>query len=333
LPEMSSLVRRLPGGPVDVVGDVHGEYGALLSLLDRLGYDDRGHHDEGRRLVFVGDLIDRGPDSIAVVRLVRRLVEAGTAFCIVGNHELNLVTSQRKHGNAWGFGKKEKMLKDSDRESFQMLADEHTRREVDEFIKTLPLALERDDLRVVHAAWNDACIDALRTQTSLLDAYDHFERECEARAAKSTDETERELVLQNENSIKVVTSGLEEKVAEPFYAGGKWRALGRSKWWAEYHPEAPLVVFGHYWRKLPHKDEASATADSARLFAGVPPEALLGHGNSMCVDFSIGKRFVERAEGVADGYYGTGLAALRLPEKALIFHDGRRMDAVKVPKD
>ena len=68
-PCSSFPVAPLPPGPVDIVGDVHGELGALDALLDRLGYV-RGRHPEGRRLVFVGDLIDRGPDSAGVLERV-----------------------------------------------------------------------------------------------------------------------------------------------------------------------------------------------------------------------------------------------------------------------
>ena len=72
----ASMFRPLFGGPIDVIGDIHGECGTLCELLDRLGYDGNGAHPEGRRLVFVGDLIDRGPDSPGVARrLVRHLIE------------------------------------------------------------------------------------------------------------------------------------------------------------------------------------------------------------------------------------------------------------------
>ena len=73
----SSAVRSLFDSPVDVIGDVHGELAALQSLLKKLGYDDRGRHPDRRRLVFVGDLVDRGPDSPGVLRAVMRIVEAG----------------------------------------------------------------------------------------------------------------------------------------------------------------------------------------------------------------------------------------------------------------
>ncbi|MEV7181755.1 polynucleotide kinase-phosphatase [Kitasatospora sp. NPDC093679] len=86
-------------GPFDIVGDVHGCRSELETLLVRLGYridrDDRGRavdaaHPEGRTAVFVGDLVDRGPDTPGVLRLVMGMVAAGHALCVPGNHENKL---------------------------------------------------------------------------------------------------------------------------------------------------------------------------------------------------------------------------------------------------
>ncbi|KSU56736.1 polynucleotide kinase-phosphatase [Gordonia hongkongensis] len=92
--------RRDERGPFDVIGDVHGCRDELVALLERLGYavvrDDEGRcvdaaHRDGRRAVFVGDLVDRGPDSAGVLRLVMGMVAAGNALCVSGNHEAKLV--------------------------------------------------------------------------------------------------------------------------------------------------------------------------------------------------------------------------------------------------
>ena len=86
-------------GPFDVIGDVHGCRAELESLLGRLGWrlerDHAGrpvdaHHPDGRTAVFVGDLVDRGPDSPGVLRLIMGMVAAGTALCVAGNHEAKL---------------------------------------------------------------------------------------------------------------------------------------------------------------------------------------------------------------------------------------------------
>ncbi|MFF4887857.1 polynucleotide kinase-phosphatase [Streptomyces nigra] len=73
-------------GPFDIIGDVHGCASELEALLGKLGYVD-GVHPEGRTAVFVGDLVDRGPDSPGVLRRVMAMVKSGDALCVPGNHE------------------------------------------------------------------------------------------------------------------------------------------------------------------------------------------------------------------------------------------------------
>lgn len=78
-------------GPFDIIGDVHGCFDELTELLGKLGYepgeDGIYRHACGRRAVFVGDLCDRGPKNVDVLRLVMGMVRAGTAFCVPGNHD------------------------------------------------------------------------------------------------------------------------------------------------------------------------------------------------------------------------------------------------------
>ncbi|GGK64087.1 hypothetical protein GCM10011591_40520 [Nocardia camponoti] len=87
-------------GPFDVIGDVHGCRSELVTLLGELGYavdfDEQGRavgaaHPDGRTVIFVGDLVDRGPDTPGVLRLAMGMVAAGTALCVTGNHEHKLV--------------------------------------------------------------------------------------------------------------------------------------------------------------------------------------------------------------------------------------------------
>jgi len=91
--------RRDEGGPFDIIGDVHGCFDELVALLGELGWtlvrDDQGHaidasHPEDRKLVFLGDLVDRGPKIAEVLRLVMGMVGSGQALCINGNHEAKL---------------------------------------------------------------------------------------------------------------------------------------------------------------------------------------------------------------------------------------------------
>jgi len=89
--------KRHETGPFDIIGDVHGCFDEILALLRKLGYevhDDEAapmaKHPEGRRAFFVGDLVDRGPKSPAVLRLVMAMVREGTALCVPGNHDIKL---------------------------------------------------------------------------------------------------------------------------------------------------------------------------------------------------------------------------------------------------
>ena len=103
--------RRTDHGPFDIIGDIHGCFRELTALLAVLGYeveaDGTGaRHPEGRRAVFLGDLVDRGPATPAVLRLVMGMVTEGNALCIAGNHEVKLLRAlqgrdvTRSHGLA-----------------------------------------------------------------------------------------------------------------------------------------------------------------------------------------------------------------------------------------
>jgi polynucleotide kinase-phosphatase len=91
-------------GPFDAIGDVHGCRGELETLLTRLGYEIErdelsrpvdARHPEGRRVIFLGDLIDRGPDVVGVLRLAMGMVASGNALAVPGNHEAKLVRALR----------------------------------------------------------------------------------------------------------------------------------------------------------------------------------------------------------------------------------------------
>jgi protein phosphatase len=92
--------RRELTGPFDIIGDVHGCHAELVDLLTRLGWrvaaDGAGaEHPDGRTAVFVGDLVDRGPATPDVLRLVMGMVAAGTGLCVAGNHEDKLLRKLR----------------------------------------------------------------------------------------------------------------------------------------------------------------------------------------------------------------------------------------------
>jgi polynucleotide kinase-phosphatase len=88
--------RKSDTGPFDVIGDVHGCAVELNALLDRLGYTGTPRrHADGRKVVFLGDLVDRGPGIVEVLRTAMSMVRAGTALCVPGNHEMKLLRKLR----------------------------------------------------------------------------------------------------------------------------------------------------------------------------------------------------------------------------------------------
>jgi hypothetical protein len=307
----ATLVRPLFAGPLDVIGDVHGEIDALEALLHRLGYDAAGGHPQGRRLVFVGDLTDRGLDSPAVVEKVRRLVEAGRAQCVLGNHEFNALAGRLKTENSWLLEGAPPLWYEG-RLVPQKSASAAERARILAFFAQLPLALERADLRVVHACWDDEWVNRLRHETDLLGAHEEHRRAIDRALGADLDEVEVALAHQNRNPIKLLTSGPEERARAPWLLDGKERHEGRVAWWRGYRG-GPLVVFGHYWRTpLPGEQTVE------RLFDGYGRHEALGPA-AFCLDYSVGKRFRERLQPGFDGSYVTQLAALRLPERVLVF--------------
>jgi protein phosphatase len=145
-------------GPFDIIGDVHGCFDEMNTLLQQLGYtvesdgaEYRVVPPDGRRAVFVGDLVDRGPKIPEVLRLVMGMVKAGTAFCVPGNHDVKLMRKLRgkdvkiTHGLA---------------DSLAQLEPEtpEFKREVGEFVDDLVSHYVFDDGRLVvaHAGMKEA---------------------------------------------------------------------------------------------------------------------------------------------------------------------------------
>jgi hypothetical protein len=153
---------------LDIIGDVHGQYEKLVDLLEKLGYGDidGAWRHPSRTAIFVGDLIDRGATQVATVELVRQMVEAGTARCIMGNHEFNAIAWATEHPQKPGH-----FLRDRDkpgnREQHHAFLedvgeDSQQHREFVDWFKTLPLWLDLGDIRIVHACWHQESMDKLQ---------------------------------------------------------------------------------------------------------------------------------------------------------------------------
>ena len=90
--------KKAEHGPFDIIGDIHGCFDELTALLTELGYTVDGHTvlpPKGRKAVFLGDLVDRGPKTPDVLRLVMGMVENGTGLCVPGNHDIKYLRQLR----------------------------------------------------------------------------------------------------------------------------------------------------------------------------------------------------------------------------------------------
>lgn len=150
--------RRDEHGPFDIIGDVHGCLDECVQLLRALGYTVAGTREapevtapEGRRAVFVGDLVDRGPDSPGVLRLAMAMVANGTAFCVPGNHDVKLMKKLRGRDVKISHGLAETLQQlDSEPDGF--------RQQAGDWIYTLVSHLVFDDgkLVVAHAGMKES---------------------------------------------------------------------------------------------------------------------------------------------------------------------------------
>ena len=288
----------------DIIGDIHGQYDKLIGLLNHLGYEETNgiwSHNT-HTAIFVGDLIDNthvesGISHIKTVRLVKAMVEAGSALCIMGNHEFNAI--------AWltpDPENKEVYLRshtnDNNRHQHknfraEVVEDSSLHHEIIEWFKTLPLWLDLPaGIRVIHAAWIEeyqAVLKPYLTENNCL---------TDELVIRASRKGSAEFV-----ALEALCKGLEIELPEGHGFKDKHgaRRTGiRIRWWknltdstykdvalvpedaSDSIPDLPIeqlnlrekgytgvpVFFGHYW------------------FSGQPkPEA----DNIACVDYSAGK--------------------------------------------
>ena len=149
----------------DIIGDIHGCAHSLQHLLEALGYAVRDgvYRHPTRTVIFLGDFIDRGPHQREVIGVVRRMIAAGTAQSVMGNHEFNAIayhTPDRESGDYLrphsdkNIRQHEKFL-----DAYAHTPDEYA--DVIGWFRTLPLWLDLGGLRIVHACWDARLIAKL----------------------------------------------------------------------------------------------------------------------------------------------------------------------------
>jgi hypothetical protein len=282
----------------DIIGDIHGHADRLEALLKVLGYIHTGgawkHQD--RQAIFVGDFVDRGPDQIRTLELVRDMLDAGSARATMGNHELNAIAwatpdpetdghhLRPRHGD-----KGEKNRRQHEAFLAEIVPDgaEHAAW-VDWFLD-LPLWIEEPGFRVVHACWSPRHVDALRPH---LRAGNRITMDVVERASRKSDDLY--------DAVETILKGAEVQLPAGHNftdKDGHVRDAIRTRWWnpdlRTYRsayvgpsgvdiPDMPIAAFdqvplvdrptfiGHYWFD-PRQTPAPASNKVA------------------CVDYSVAK--------------------------------------------
>ncbi len=265
---MTKKARKFKG--YDIIGDVHGHAWALECLLEKLGYEEdfAWHHPE-RQAIFVGDIIDRGPEQERACYIVKDMVEEGAAQCVMGNHEYNALL--------YAYGLRPLKGENDPHRSFleQIPEDGWIYRDLLSWFRTLPLWLEFDDFAVIHACFKPGAMDALRFLLKKNHAFSRIDFiELSARGRQA----DRGTIAHNAyDAIEDLIKGPE--IALPKGCtfkdnGGIERNHMRTRWWDKeaktyrdlafepdksLFPDTPLpgglsftepkkfVFIGHYW--------------------------------------------------------------------------------------
>jgi hypothetical protein len=234
---------RLACDGLDIIGDVHGCALSLRALLAELDYreQDGVFFHPNRKLVFLGDVVDRGPRIREALALIRASVEQGHAFCILGNHEFNALAY------TWP-------IRDSDTANSQDLRPHNQRnnrliaetltqfasypeswRDYLQWFKTLPLYLDFGDVRMVHACWHEDKINSLNPEgTSKVCVDDDV--------LSRIENGDRELEI----TIDVLTRGTSIRLPNSRVMQGRdglQRNFFRTKFWAKDPEVYQDVVF------------------------------------------------------------------------------------------
>jgi len=278
----------------DVIGDVHGHADVLEHLLVEMGYrETRGaYRHPDRSVIFVGDLIDRGPGQLRTLDIARRMADAGSALIVLGNHEFNAVGwATCDDTGRWG-----RPHTDTNRNQHAVFLDavgEDSARH-DEWIawfRSLPMWLDLDGLRIVHACWHPPSMQALGDGMLTHDLV----------VAQAGDP--------GFEAIEVVLKGPEIYLGGIDYSDndGNCREKARLRWWdpnattlataAELPgnatacdgsalPQLPATVLDHDY--LPTTDFDTPVLYGHYWRSGTSPS--IDNARSACLDWSVAKR-------------------------------------------
>lgn len=151
----------------DIIGDIHGYADELKVLLHKLGYSEINgvYRHSSRKVIFVGDFIDRGPKIREVLSIVKAMVDKGSAHAVMGNHEYNAICFHFENKNGGHY--RSHSIKNILQHYETLIQFKSHQDEYNDYIRwflTLPLFYENEDFRVVHACWDENEIGLLQSK-------------------------------------------------------------------------------------------------------------------------------------------------------------------------
>ena len=274
----------------DIIGDIHGHHTKLTALLSKLGYQQRQGiwTHPTRKVIFVGDYIDRGPAIRETLHTVRKMVDAGSAIALLGNHEYNALAYDYQHED--GNYLRSHNSRHTKQHQATLTQFENYGEEWRSFINwfyELPLFLDLDNLRVVHACWDIEHIAWLKANGHRI--------------------MNKKLLLESHDKsniayqvIEETLKGKEVDVGEEnlwYDKDGTPRTANRYKWWIE-----PMAgCFGDFLFDCPPGIENKPVDMKVEMYPKEDPPVFFGHywltgstpavqaTNIICLDYSVAK--------------------------------------------
>jgi hypothetical protein len=276
---------------IDLRGDIHGHADELVQLLNKLGYrkEGRSYYHSDRKVCFVGDYIDRGPDIVDTLEIVKAMVDNNNAFALMGNHEYNAICFNEK-------GENEQFLREHSQKNIhqhsatlsQLKSDQKLYDYYIDWFKELPLFHEDTDWRAVHATWDEAIINELGVELN------------DRRLTKQVLLDSNTKDHRTKDLLEISLKGKEAPLPDGKFfldKDGHKRTDIRIKWWInplnkEYEELSLLELDGIKGLKYNSENLDFYPKDARPVFFGhywLKGEPNLYQGNICCLDYSIAK--------------------------------------------
>lgn len=279
---------------IDLIGDIHGHADELEQLLLKLGYKkgDQAYSHPDRKVLFVGDYIDRGPKIRETLQIVRAMVESDNAIALMGNHEYNALCFHFQDNNGGHLRKhsiKNIIQHYETLRQFRKFPEEYE--EYLEWFKTLPLFYEADTFKAVHACWDNKTIEFLKK--TLVN--DRLTNDLIYKSAQKGSKLHE--------AIEQTLKGKEMKMPEGLYFFDKdhnRRTEIRIKWWEDPSNMTYRSISVIPLEKLPEDPVQVSELSSLDFYQTSDKKVFFGHywlegepslyrDNICCLDYSVAK--------------------------------------------